>query len=202
MSSNITLEHNDLLLHEKDELLQSQERILLSMERNNDIRHEELEQRRQELLLREKELEHARTHDEILRNRTVADLQQVEIDKERNIQLAEKNRLENEKLKLIEQQVTDLKIIIELLREYLMTTVPSQESKFTNFHQKLDRILEFLRIIISHILPDANRAEKDRLSHLLRELAQSGNSISIKPDMTVNAHSIDSLTNTETTYNR
>ena len=194
MSSNIITQSQNPLETEKDEFAKQQERMLVLMEQSNKIREDELDTRK-------RELEQAIEHDRLIRERTIADFQQLEVEKDKNIKLEEKNRIEHQKLVMVEQQVTDLKIIIELLKNYLSQTVPSQDSKLSNFHQKLDWILELLRIILSRMLPDAEKAEKERLSELLKHLAQSGNSINIKPDMTVNAGMIDSLTNTENTTN-
>ena len=188
MSSSVT--QTNYLPDEKDEFIRQQERIFIAMEKSNQLREQELEQRK-------KELQASIEHDCVTRERILTDNRQIEVDKQHTLELEEENKLEHKKLQLIEQQVADLQIIIELLRNYLSTTVPNNESKLTNFHQKLDWILELLRIILSRMLPDAEKAEKDRLAELLKYLAQSGNTITVHPDTTVNAGQIDTLNNQE-----
>lgn len=189
MSSNIISPSQESVDNGRDEFAKSQERMFQLMKESNQLREQELEVRKQEL-------QQGIEHDKIIKERIITDIEQAEVEKQKNILLDEKNKQEHQKVIMMEQQLTDLKIIIELLKNYLSQTVPSQDSKLSNFHQKLDWILDLLRIILSRMLPDAEKEERNRLTELLKHLAQSGNSINIKPDVNISG-SVDAINNAD-----
>ncbi len=164
-----------ILQNERDTLVQVQQQILEQMSRQNQIQEDKLQQEDLKALQIKKEI--------------ITKIKEAETQELYSIQLEKQNTLEQERIKILTEQTTEIRSLVKLITILIEKQFPQHAQEMNTLHPKVDIIVELLRSIIVPTWPklvvlldlSKQSGTQDILVELLKHTTSSG-----KGDVDVN----------------
>lgn len=163
MSSTLIKDDQYAILSERNDLMAMQEKILIQMTRQNELMN-------QKVSAEIAKTEEIRQQTEVMKQQIVADIALTEVKRQENALQEEKNRIDAENAKTVQQLFLRLQDMISVQEKGF----PKLLEALNFLHKKMDVLLDFQRLIIPRILKDgAGDMEIARLTEVLKAFGRA-----------------------------